>query len=145
MTASALPADFIRLAISGAEPDPEASGDILSGVALEDIVETAESMDELLGDVAFTGSARDGAEDPDIAGVDLEEEEPPRAFWLMTESETLRLSFGGWRDEPGLLLWSAMPDFAPNAESPVPAVAYLGLVGSGGSGVDAPVESLSLS
>jgi hypothetical protein len=144
MTASALPADFIRLAISGGDADPEASGDILSGVALEDIVETAESMDEFLGDVALTGSARDEAEDPGMAGVDLEEE-TPRAFWLMTESETLRVSFGGWRDEPDLLLWSAVPNFAPNAGSPVPAAAYLGLVGSGGSGVDAPVESLSLS
>lgn len=121
MTASALPADLIKLAISGVVPD--ASEDMLSGAALLDMVETPESIDDVLGG-AVACSARAAAEDPAIVGIIGLEKELAGPLWLTMESDALRLlSFGCWGDEkPGLLFF-----------------------GSGGSGVDVPEESLSLS
>jgi hypothetical protein len=73
-------------------------------VALEDIVDTAESIEEVLGGGVTVAacSDREEAEDPAIVGIDLVEEDDPAAFCLTAESETLRLS-SGWRgDNPGL-------------------------------------------
>jgi hypothetical protein len=100
ITASALPAVFIRFATS-AGVDPEASeDDILSGVALEEIVDTAESIDEVLGGGAVLSpcSDREEAADPAIVGMDLVEEIDPAVFCFTAESETLRLS-SGWRGD----------------------------------------------
>jgi hypothetical protein len=89
MTASALPAVFIRFAMSVAPAAP--STDALLRLERVEMAEMAESIDDVLGGF-FTGSARVLA-GPAIV-VDWLEEEPPDGWAARGGSETLRTSFG---------------------------------------------------
>jgi hypothetical protein len=106
MTASALPAVFIRCAMS-VVPTPLSREEVL-GVDLDEIAEMAESIEEFLG-ALLAGSAR--TLDWPAMVDDWPIGEPLEGWTAMAESETLRVSFGSCGERGGAGLEEAVSTF----------------------------------